>query len=138
MGEQILKKFGIAGGVLLGAMAAFQLVLAAGSPLGAYVYGGANEGVLPDGLRVSSLLAAVFLLFVALVLVAQVGVIRWSPIPTRSLKGAAWVVGGLMALNTLANLASVTFVERFIFGAITAYSAVAFFVAAKNGSGPRI
>ncbi len=129
------KKLAYGGGFLLGAMVVFQLVLATGAPLGEYVYGGANEGVLPPELRGSSLLAGVFLVFAGLVLLAQVGLIGWSPVPPRVLKGTAWVLGGLMVLNTITNIASVTFVEKFVFGAITAYLAVAFFMGAKNGPG---
>ena len=53
------------------------------------------------------------------------------PQPTL-IRVAAWVVTSYMVLNTLGNLASVSHVERFLFGPMTIVLAVASFIVDYN------
>jgi hypothetical protein len=59
------RTWGIAFAVWSCGLAAFQLALALGAPWGAAAWGGANEGVLPTGLRVGSAVAVVVWLGIA-------------------------------------------------------------------------
>lgn len=113
----------IAAALLVG-MAALQVGLALGAPLGAYVWGGAHQGRLPPKLRIGSAAAVVLLIFMALVLLAKGGVLDWSPVPWGWLGSATWMIAGFMVLNTVGNLASKTEFERFVFGSVTALLAV--------------
>jgi hypothetical protein len=121
---------------LVGGVAAFQAALAAGAPWGAYSWGGARLGRLPLRLRIISALAVPVLVFLALVLLAQGGVLGWSPLPVDWLVPATWVVAVLLALNTVANLAAPSRVERFVFGGTTALLVVLCVILALAGEGP--
>ena len=121
---------------LLVAMAAIQVALALGAPLGGIVWGGRYQGKLPTTLRIGSAAAVLILVLAALVILAQAGLLSWSPVPTRFLAGGTWIIAGYMALNTLGNLASKSRFERLAFGPMTALIAVLCVVVALNGSGP--
>lgn len=110
--------------VLFFGMAAFQASLALGAPLGAHVLGGRNPGALPIRLRGFSAIAAAILVGAALVILARAGAIGWPARWTGLLVPASWVIAAFLALNTLANLASKSRVERTVFAATTAGVAV--------------
>jgi hypothetical protein len=63
--------------VLFVGMAAFQVMLALGAPLGAHVLGGRHPGTLPNRLRAFSAIAAAILVGGALVILARAGAIGW-------------------------------------------------------------
>ena len=99
------------------AFAVFQIALALGAPLGFMAWGGQSP-VLPDALRRASGLAAAVLLVAAAVMLVRSG--DWG----RSL--ARWPVFGLnllfivqLLLNTGANLASKSQIERLVMGGAT-------------------
>ena len=106
--------------LLFAAMAGFQASLAAGAPFGAHVLGGRHVGRLPTRLRVASGLAAIILVTCAVVVLARAGAIPTA----RSFEGvvavACWVVAAFLVLNTLANLASKSRLERTLFAGLTA------------------
>jgi hypothetical protein len=106
------------------AMAGFQVALAAGVPLGAHVLGGQHRGALPRRLRVASAMAAALLLVFAVIVLARARAIH---IPT-GLEGVVsvgcWIVAGFLVLNTLANLASKSAIERTLFAGMSAVLAV--------------
>jgi hypothetical protein len=90
---------------LLAVVGAFQLALAAGAPWGAAAFGGQTPGVLPTSLRVVSAVSVlVYGGLGALVVTDRLG----STARRRVLTGASL----LMALGTVANLATQSPVER--------------------------
>lgn len=105
-------------------------------PWGAYAWGGAHPGRLPTRLRLIGAVAVPVLILLALVLLAQGGVLAWSPLPVDWLVPATWVVAVLLALNTVANLAAPSRVERFAFGGTTALLVVLCVILALTGEGP--
>ncbi len=122
--------------VLLVGVAVFQAALAGGAPLGAMAWGGTREGRLPTPMRLGSAAAVIVLIFAALVVLAQAGVLSWSPVPSGALGAVTWVIAGFMVLNTLGNVASKSRAERLVFGPITAVLAVLCIIVAAGGNGP--
>jgi hypothetical protein len=118
---------------LFAVMAAIQLTLAAGAPLGAHVLGGRYPGVLPGRARVGSAVAALLLVGFGLVVLGRAGVVD----PPAGLAGllapACWVIAAYLVLNTLGNLASKSRIERTLFAAITAILAVLCGLVAATG-----
>ena len=105
-------------------MAALQVALALGAPLGEYVLGGRNPGALPNRLRAISGIAAVILVGAAVVVLARAGVIGWPSEAAGLLGPACWIIAAYMVLNTLGNLRSTSRFERTFFAALTAILAV--------------
>jgi hypothetical protein len=105
-------------------MAAFQVALALGAPLGQHVLGGRNTGVLSRRLRVASVAAAAILAGAAIVVLARSAVIGWPAEFAGLLGPACWVIAGYMALNTLGNLKSTSRLERTVFAGVTAILAI--------------
>ena len=110
--------------ILFSGMAAFQLSLALGAPLGAHVLGGGHAGILPNRLRAASAVAAAILVGCALVILARAGAIGWPTGATGVLAPVAWAIAAFLVLNTLGNLASKSRLERTGFAAMTATLAV--------------
>ena len=106
--------------VLFVGMAAFQGSLALGAPFGAHVLGGRYRGALPNRLRAFSAVAAAILVGCAVVILARAGAIGWPAGATGLLAPASWAIAAFMVLNTLANLASKSRLERTVFAATTA------------------
>jgi hypothetical protein len=97
--------------VLIAIVAVFQLALALGAPLGAAAWGGRNQGVLPTRLRIASgLVAIVVYPLIALYVLASAGLIDQGRLATGAT--GMWVLTGLFALGTVANLASRSRIER--------------------------
>jgi hypothetical protein len=92
-------------------IAAFQLALALGAPLGRAAWGGAHR-VVPPPLRRASGVAAVVWLVAAAVILARAGVIDVG-LPAGVLVVAAWALVVLSGLGALVNLASSSPWERF-------------------------
>jgi hypothetical protein len=110
--------------ILFLGMAAFQVSLALGAPLGAHVLGGRHPGALPNRLRAFSATAAAILIGGALVILARAGAVGWPAGATGLLGPAAWAIAAFLVLNTLGNLASTSRIERTVFAATTAALAV--------------
>ena len=106
--------------ILILAVAGFQLALALGAPWGGVAWGGTDEGRLPRRRRIASAISAVALVVVGYLVLAKADVINAAWIPSPGLTIAAWVVVGLLLLNTLANLNSRSRFERVVFGGTTA------------------
>ena len=116
-----VETLAIIAGLLFGLLAVFQVALALGAPLGHYAYGGrlAGEGEsLPGGWRIASAVAALILLGFGWVILARAGVIDTSLNDTL-VTVLSWMVVAYMALNTAANLAAQSRVERYVLGGIT-------------------
>lgn len=108
------RPIAIAAAAGLAGVAAFQVALALGAPLGRAAWGGAYT-VLPTGLRAGSAGSAVFLT-VATLIVFTYGR-RPRPV-AAALRWATRVLGGLLALSALANFASPSRWENFLMGPV--------------------
>lgn len=113
--------------LLLLIVVAFQAALAAGAPWGAATQGGSNEGVLPDVLRVGSLITLV--LYAALAVVAGT-----SLAPPTLRRRVLYTATVLMALATLLNIASTSFIERIIWAPVTIALMISLWKAARDKS----
>jgi hypothetical protein len=100
----------IAAAIGLGFVAAFQLAIALGAPLGPGSWGGTHEGVLPPNLRIASAVAAPLWAFAALVVLGRAGL---GPLSGGWLEVATWILVGVLVLGVLMNAASKSRWERF-------------------------
>lgn len=98
---------------LHGAIAVFQLFLALGKPWGEYAWGGQHQGMLPNGLRIGSMIATLLLASFAIVNLAYAGMVK-LPLSHESLAVAQKVVTGYSVLAILANAASRSRKERLL------------------------
>lgn len=123
---------------ILAGIASLQVAIAAGAPWGAIVWGGVEDGQLSEGLRVASAVAAIVLTWMALVLLTRGGVIpKTRIVPSRYLRVETWAIAGLMALNTLGNLASGNPFEQLVFAPATALlTALAVYLAIRGVDAP--
>jgi len=113
--------------LLLLIVVAFQAALAAGAPWGAATQGGVNEGVLPDALRVGSVITLV--IYAALAVVAGT-----SLVPATVRRRILYTAAAVMVLATLLNIASTSFVERIIWAPVTIALMIALWNAARDES----
>jgi hypothetical protein len=96
-------------------VAAFQIALAFGAPLGAAALGGTISGQLPGSLRLVSALTALVWLFATPVVLARGGV-TLIPMRRKVAMWGTWVLVGLLGVATMANVASSSPWERFGWG----------------------
>lgn len=123
--------------VLLVAVAVFQLALVFGAPWGDHVYGGRAEtdnGRLSSRYRVMSAAAVPILLLSAAIVLSRAGVVSWFASDGWVAVGV-WVVLAYLVLNTMANLASKSGVERFGMGSVSAVAAICTLVVALSSTG---
>lgn len=89
----------------------FQILLSLGYPLGEYAMGGYYK-VLPQKLRIMSVINAIILLFMGFVFLQHTDVLDgFSFLPTNIL---VWVITIFLGFNTIANLISRSKKERLI------------------------
>lgn len=103
-------------------IAAFQLALAAGAPLGRAAWGG-KSATLPDNLRRASAASFVIWLLAAVLILGRAGVIG-LPVPREVLAWGAWILVVLSALGALVNVASSSPWERFGWAPLAAAMAI--------------
>lgn len=123
--------------VLLVAVAVVQLALVFGAPWGDHVYGGRAEtdnGRLSSRYRAMSAAAVPILLLSAAIVLSRAGVVSWFPSDGWVAVGV-WVVFAYLVLNTMANLASTSRVERFGMGSVSAVAAICTLVVALSSTG---
>ena len=96
------------------AIAAFQVALALGAPLGRAAWGGAHER-LPRSLRIGSAIAVVVWVFASLVILGRGG-LPVVALPPIAIDWGPWVLVGLSALGAIVNFASSSPWERFGWG----------------------
>jgi hypothetical protein len=94
------------------ALLAFQVLLAAGFPLGAAAFGGANV-VLPQKLRAASAASAVIFLAAFYFVLARGGLFGAVSRNTAVHIGI-WVFATIFGLSAMANVASASRWERFL------------------------
>lgn len=98
--------------VVSAALAAFQVALLAGAPLGHYAWGGADR-VLPPGKRVGSVIAIVLYAAFAFLALERAGVMDvFAPTPVVDI--AMWVVTVYLATGIVLNAISRSRKERFV------------------------
>ena len=116
----------VAAAVLMMAVAAFQVALAAGLPLGNATMGGraaSVDGVLQPPYRAIALGSAAVLVLAAWTVLGRAGTVPIF-ISDQALAWGAWVVAGFMALNTLTNLSGRHPLERWGMASITLAAAL--------------
>jgi hypothetical protein len=113
----------IAVAVLFIAVVGFQVWWASGGSWGlSAAWGGAHDE-LSTGLRVASVLSALFFVVGVIVVLCRVG--YWvPPVPFKVFWWAAWVFVAILALSTLANFASSSDWERFLNAPLALISAL--------------
>jgi hypothetical protein len=114
--------------LLLACLAAFQLALALGAPLGEAAWGG-NHDELPTRLRIGS--AASILVYGA---AAAVLWVRRRDANSRLAHIGAWVFGILFLLSGVVNLASSSEWERFLLAPVSLVLATTFLLSAARVS----
>lgn len=121
----------IAATVVLSALIIFQLLLAAGLPLGRFAWGGQHGDVLPVGLRWTSLSAVPILGFAAWVAMARADLVAPGA-GVAPIRVAAWVFVGYFALNVIMNLASRSAAERWTMTPVAAVLVLCFTISALS------
>ena len=95
--------------VVLSGLAVLQVLVAAGRPLGRFVWGGRHE-VLPTRFRIGSLVSVLVYAAIAVLVLDRAGMLDVLP-DTVAVVGT-WVVTAYFALGILANAASRSPSER--------------------------
>ncbi|MAT95534.1 MAG: hypothetical protein CL608_00080 [Anaerolineaceae bacterium] len=116
--------------ILFAVFIGVQLLAAAGIFPVSMLWGG-RQTELTMTMRLTSVVAAVMLGVFIYIIRYRAGLVGSVPQPA-AIRIAAWVVTGYMALNTLGNFASVSSVERFLFGPMTIVMAVACLIVALS------
>ena len=106
----------------------FQLLLAAGLPLGQAAWGGQHR-VLPPPLRWGSLAASVALAAAAWVILARAGLVAPGA-GSLGVRSTTWVFFGMFALNSLGNGVSTSRAERYVMTPITVLLCACFLILA--------
>jgi hypothetical protein len=100
----------VAAALVLAGLVCFQLLLAAGRPLGHYAWGGANR-VLTPPLRIASVVAIVIYVLAGLIILEAANItdlVASADLP----RTAAWVLAAFFALGVVMNAISRSTKER--------------------------
>ena len=111
-------------------IAAFQLALALGAPLGRAAWGGTHAH-LPASLRIASAFAVGVWVLAALIVLGRGG-FQVSPFPPAFLRWGTWALVGVSVVGALMNFASRSKWERFIWGPVALILAVLCFLVARQ------
>lgn len=95
---------------VLGALTLFQLLLAAGAPMGRYAWGGANP-ILPRRLRIASVVSSVVYVLAALVILEAAGLIDIAA-SVEIPRTVTWALAAFFALGVVLNAISRSRKER--------------------------
>jgi hypothetical protein len=125
---------GILAAVGLLAIAAFQLALALGAPLGRAAWGGASAQ-LPPRLRAASAVAVLVWLLATVIVVGRVG-IELVPLPAPVLEWGTWILVVLLTLGAIVNFASASPWERFLWAPVALLVALLTALVALSGASP--
>jgi hypothetical protein len=115
---------------VLSLVAIFQILLALALPFGRAAWGGTHH-VLPPRLRIASALSAIPLGLGVWIVLARTGVVAipWQPSTVRA---GTWVAFSVLALNTVANFASGSRIERALMTPIAGVCSLCLLVAALS------
>ncbi len=94
---------------LLFGLGVFQLLLAAGIPLGHFAWGG-QDRVLPATLRVGSVISTVLYAVFAMLVLDRAGIV--SLLPDQVAHVGIWIIVGFLLLGAVPNLISRSLPER--------------------------
>lgn len=108
--------------VTLALLAAFQLLLALGAPLGRFAWGGQHQ-VLPSRLRAGSVASIALYAVFATVIADRVGLIEVLPDVVSGV--ATWVLVGYFLLGVVMNAISRSVPERLTMAPVSAVLAIA-------------
>ncbi|WP_428910009.1 hypothetical protein [Niallia sp. Krafla_26] len=107
--------------IIFVSIAAFQVLLSLGYPLGEFALGGFYK-VLPKKLRMVSSINSIILLLMGLVFLQHTNVIKgFHFLPTNIL---VWVITIFLGLNTIANLFSRSKKERYTMTPLSGFTFV--------------
>jgi hypothetical protein len=109
-----LAQASLLAGILLIALAAFHAALASGAPLGAYAWGGSDEGVLPARLRQGSGLLALVILAMSVVVLVRGGWLYADS--AREMIIPVWCIFVFIVLQVSGALRSAASKERRVMG----------------------
>jgi hypothetical protein len=135
MGNSVIaKNAAIAAIAVLIGLAVFQLLLAAGAPLGEAAWGGTTEGQLSTGLRAGSAISIVVYGAAAMLILRRAGFrVRWVSHAVARI--GVWVLVVTLTLGALANFLSQSVWERFLLGPVTLVLAGLCLVVARSAQG---
>ena len=100
----------IALSLLLGLMVMFQIMLAAGLPLGQAAWGGEQGKVLPEKYRIASAASSLVLIFSILVVLSETGVINLFGATFSNIY--MWVLTVYLGIGIVMNAVSRSKIER--------------------------
>jgi hypothetical protein len=129
-GFQFARTAAVIAAVGFSAIAAFQLALALGAPLGRAAWGGLHVR-LPAGLRIASAFAVLFWAIAALVVLGRAGY-QMTPLPFGFTRWGTWILVGLLPLGALMNFASRSNWERFLWGPVALILALLCLIVARG------
>ena len=107
----------------------FQILLAAGKPLGRFAFGGKYPEVLPKNLRIMSLVAVGIFVLGSFSVLLRVGIITIIP-DSIVFVIIVWVLAIYLSLNTLMNLASESESEKKFMTPVSLSLAICLFIVA--------
>jgi hypothetical protein len=113
-------------------IAAFQLALALGAPLGRAAWGGTHVQ-LPTGLRIASAFAVGVWVLAALIVLGRAE-FHVSSLPSIFVRWGTWILVAVSLLGALMNFASPSTWERFIWGPVALILAALCLVVARGGA----
>ena len=103
--------------LVLALVTCFQIALISGAPWGEYAFGGQNKGVLPNRLRIGSVITTFLYLGMAGHYLAQIGVFPKLLTPELN-QLANWAIVGLNALALIMNTITPSKKERMIWAPV--------------------
>jgi hypothetical protein len=113
----LMQSVAVVAAVVLAAGCGFQVMLAAGAPLGHLAWGGAARR-LPGRLRWASLAAACVLALAGWIILARADLV--TPGSTAPwVRVGTWIFAAVFALNSAGNLASASGLERRVMTPLT-------------------
>jgi hypothetical protein len=113
-------------------IAAFQVALALGAPIGHAAWGG-KQARLPTRLRIGSAVAVVIWILATLIVLGRAG-FEVSPFPDVAERWGTWILVGLLPVGAVMNLASSSRWERSLWGPLALILALLTLVVALNAT----
>ena len=123
MNSSIAEAAGLTASILVAALWIFQLLLAAGVPLGRAAFGGENR-VLSKKLRIVSAASAVVFVAAFYVILARSGFFGKASKASTSVHACIWVLVAIFGLSACANAASRSRTERRVMAPVALLLAV--------------
>lgn len=113
MNHSLVQWVAVVGSVGIFGILIFQVLLAAGLPLGAAAFGGKYE-VLPAKLRFASAISALIFAGAFYIILARGGLIGGGSQSSSLVHVGIWVLVAIFGVSTLANISSRSRWERFV------------------------